>query len=326
MRITSVTDQLRILLIEDSLGDVQLVKRALNASMPEAYLLGVAATLEESLALLEKQVFDIALLDRTLPDADGFSALHRLNNSAPDLPIVFLSGNQDERFAFDAVRSGAQDYLFKDQFDGHLMRRTIQYAILRKQFEGILIMRGNYDPLTGLANRVLFESRLEIARARMKRNGRAYAVLYVDIDGFKPVNDMLGHSAGDDLLRQFSHRLKSAFRPYDTLARFAGDDFAILVEELPDIAAGEAVARKIIGLLAVPFQSYDRAISLAASIGVATCAAGQEIGGKMLMKQAEAAMHDAKLTAGSFYCTFSGLLHNLAVGSAEEEDLINTAE
>lgn len=322
MRITSSADRLRILLIAHSAADVQLVQAALNGAMPGAVSLRVAHTLEDALARLAKEGFDIALLDRALPDVTDFSGLHRLNNFAPDLPVVFLAGSQDERFAFDALRSGAQDYLYKTELDGHLIKRTIQYAILRKQFEGILIMRGNYDPLTGLANRTLFESRLAMARARMKRNNRAFAVLHVDIDGFKPINDALGHAAGDDLLRQFSHRLKSAFRPYDTLARFAGDDFAILVEELTDPAAAEMVARKIIELLAIPFQSYHRPVSLQASIGIAACAAGQEISGKTLMKQADAAMHDAKLTPGSFYRTFSGLLTNLAQASAEDEDAL----
>jgi len=323
VRITSSTDQLRILLIEDSVADVQIVKRALDAAMPEAYGLNVAATLEESLSLLGKVFFDIALLDRTLPDVDGFSGLHRLHSFAPDLPVVFLTGHQDDRFAFDAIRSGAQDYLFKDNVDGHMIKRTIQYAILRKQFEGILVMRGNYDPLTGLANRTLFESRVDMARARMKRNGRAFAVLYLNIDGFKPINEALGHAVGDDLLRQFSHRLKSAFRPYDTLARFAGDDFAILVEDLSNIAAAETVARKIIDLLAIPFQFYDRTVSLQASIGIATCAAGQEIGRTTMMKQADAAMHDAKNTPGSLYRTFAGLLNNLALSSAVEDERLN---
>ncbi len=326
MRIISSADQLRILLIEDSAGDVQLVKRTLQAAMQDAFSLSVAPTLETALTLLSTSGFDIALLDRTLPDVDGFSGLHSLQNFAPDLPIVFLTGNQDERFAFDAIRSGAQDYLFKDNVDGHLMKRAIQYAILRKQFEGILIMRGNYDPLTGLANRTLFESRLDLARARMKRNGRAFAVLLLDIDRFKPINGALGHSAGDDLLRQLSHRLKSAFRPYDTIARFSGDDFAILVEDLSATVDSEIVAKKIISLLQTPFQFYDRALSLEMSIGIANCAAGQEITSKTLLKQADAAMHDAKLTAGNFYRSFAGLLHNLALESADDEDLMNTAE
>ncbi len=326
MRITSTTDQLRILLIEDSVGDVRLVKRVLDSAMPEAFILEVAVTLEAALQLLAVQSFDIALLDRTLPDVDGFSGMHRLHNFAPDLPIVFLTGNQEERFAFDAIRSGAQDYLLKDGLDGHLLRRAIQYAILRKQFEGILIMRANYDPLTGLANPTLFESRLDMAKARMKRNDRTFAVLYLDLDGFKAVNDALGHSGGDDLLRQFADRLKSAFRPYDTIARLCGDDFAILAEDLADPNAAEVIARKVIALLASPFTFHEREISVNISIGIATCAPGQEITTKALMKQADAAMHDAKLTPGSFYQTYVTLLSHLTHTGVGAEEVITTAE
>lgn len=326
MRITSTTDQLQILLIEDSIGDVMLVKRALQSAMPEAFRLEVAETLEAALHLLGTHSFDIALLDRTLPDVDGFSGMHSLQNFAPDLPIVFLTGNQEQRFAFDAIRSGAQDYLLKDHLDGHMLKRAIQYAILRKQFEGILIMRANYDPLTGLANRTLFESRLDMARARMKRNNRTFALLYLDLDGFRAINDELGHFAGDDLLRQFAHRLKSAFRPYDTISRLCGDDFAILAEDLATQAAAEIVATKIINLLASPFHFHARDISINISIGISVCAAGQELSSKTMMKQADAAMHDAKLTPGSVYRTFSGLLSNLAQGSLMEEEAANMGE
>jgi diguanylate cyclase (GGDEF)-like protein len=326
LRITSITDQLRILLVEDSLGDVQLIKRVLNSAMPDAFVLDVAVTLEDALNLLAAHSFDIALLDRSLPDVDGFSGMHCLHNFAPELPIVFLTGNQEERFAFDAIRSGAQDYLLKDGLDGHLLKRAIQYAILRKQFEGIIIMRANYDPLTGLANRTLFQSRLDMARARMKRNDRAFAVLYLDLDSFKTVNEELGLTGADDLLRQFANRLKSAFRPYDTIARLAGDDFVILAEDLANSSAAEVVARKVIGLLDSPFNFHERDISIGVSIGIAICAPGQEITNKTLMKQADAAMHDAKLTPGSFYRTFCSLLSNLAIGSEVEEEAIVTAE
>jgi diguanylate cyclase len=181
-----------------------------------------------------------------------------------------------------------------------------------------ILMRANCDKLTGLADRLLFESRLDMAKARIRRNGRSLAVLLLDIDGFKPINDALGHFAGDELLKQFAQRLKRAFRSYDTLARLKDDNFAILVEDLPALADSEIIARKIITLLESPFQFYDRTIILNASIGIATCTAGQEINCKTLMKQADAAMHDAKRTLGSFFQTFTGLLAHLAEASAAE--------
>jgi diguanylate cyclase (GGDEF)-like protein len=177
------------------------------------------------------------------------------------------------------------------------------------------------DPLTGLANRVLFESRLKLAKARMQRSGRALAVLFLDFDDFKQVNNKLGYDAGDDLLRQFSWRLLAAFRPQDTIARFGGDDFAILVEDLASPAFAELAARKIIGLLAAPFQLCGQAFKPEISIGITTCVHGQHFAGETLLQQADAAMHDAKLQPGSFYRTFHGLLSHLAQASAEDEML-----
>jgi diguanylate cyclase (GGDEF)-like protein len=179
-------------------------------------------------------------------------------------------------------------------------------------------MRANCDKLTGLADRLQFESRLDMAKARIQGNGRSLAVLLLDIDSFKPINDALGHFAGDEILKQFAQRLKSAFRSYDTLARLKDDNFAILIEDLPALADGEIIARKIISLLASPFQFLDRAVILDVSIGIATCTDGQEINCKAIMKQADAAMHDAKLTPGSFFQTFTGLLAHLAEASAAE--------
>jgi diguanylate cyclase (GGDEF)-like protein len=179
-------------------------------------------------------------------------------------------------------------------------------------------MPASYDKLTGLADRLLFESRLDMAKARIRHNGGSLAVLLLDIDGFRPINDALGHFAGDEILKQFAQRLKSTFRSCDTLARLKDDNFAILVEDLPALADSEIIAGEIISLLASPFRFYDRAIILDVSIGVATCTGGQEIDGTTLMKQADAAMHDAKRMPGSFFQTFAGLLVHLAEASAAE--------
>ena len=174
------------------------------------------------------------------------------------------------------------------------------------------------DKLTGLADGLLFVTCLDMAKARMRRSGGSLAVLLLDIDGFRPINDALRQCAGDEILKQFALRLKRAFRSCDTLARLKDDKFAILVEDLPSLADSEILAGKIISLLASPFQFCDRAVILDVSIGVATCTAGQKTNGTTLMKQADAAMHDAKRMPGSFFQTFAGLLTHLAEASAAE--------
>ena len=326
MRITSSSDRLRILLLGACQAGERLVCEALLEGLAAGYSLHVAPRLDDALAECANRRFDIALLDGDPADAKGsrgapgqLAVLHALRCHAPDLPVVFLSRKRDARVARGALRAGAEDYLCKDGMDGHLLKRSMQFAILRRQFEGVLIPRGNRDPLTGLGDRVLFKSRLDMARARLRRSGRPFAVLHLDLDGFRAVNETLGKTGADAILRQVAERLKSSFRAQDTLARFEGDDFMLLAENLASTGDTQAVAAKIIDLLAAPFRADGRAFTLTASIGVAVCAAGQDFTAGELLYQAEAAMHDAKLTAGTSCRHFRDLLDKLAFASLAEE-------
>ena len=146
---------LSILLIEDSRGDALLIKKSLEDALHNAHTLDVASTFEAATKLMSSHRYDVALLDRSLPDVIGFDGLHRLQAMIPQLPVVFLTAYQDEETALLAIQQGAQDYLYKDHIDTHTIKRAIQYAILRKQFEGVLIRRANFDMLTGLSNRTI---------------------------------------------------------------------------------------------------------------------------------------------------------------------------
>lgn len=304
MRITSPSNPLRILLIEDSKGDAILVHKALEKAMPDACKIERAATLEEALKILASQEFDIALLDRSLPDVQGFNGLHHIQNIAPKLPVIFLTAYQDEQTALEAIKQGAQDYVFKDDLDGHAMKRAIQYAVLRKEFEGILIMRANFDMLTGLANRMLFENKVDIALAKLVRHGGNVAVFFLDLDQFKPINDTYGHAAGDTLLREVGKRLKQSLRPYDIAARFGGDEFALLLDELPDVQHSTVVAEKIIRLFDDPFIIAGKELTIAVSIGIACISERKEIMREALMQQADSAMYEAKSTPGSAFVLY----------------------
>jgi diguanylate cyclase (GGDEF)-like protein len=306
IRFPSLDNPLRILLIEDSRGDALLIEKALERARPGVNRVETATTLAEALALLSEKEFDIALLDRSLPDVEGFSGLHSIQSLSPELPIVFLTAYRDENTALEAIEQGAQDYLFKDKIDGHVIKRAIQYAILRKQFEGVLIVRANFDMLTGLTNRTLFENRLDMALARMKRQGGNLAVLFLDLDRFKEVNDSFGHLTGDKLLKEVAERLKHVLRPYDTAARFGGDEFAVLMEGMPEIRHSEVLAQKILGLFDEPFLVQGREINVGASLGIATCSSGQNGQREMLMQQADAAMYEAKTVPESAFRVFSG--------------------
>lgn len=300
-RITSRQNPLRILLIEDSRGDAILIEKALQHALPEAFTLTCTSTLLNALKSLDMATFDVALLDRSLPDTEAFSGLRNLQTRAPDLPIIYLTAYRDEEVALAAIEQGAQDYLYKDSIDGHIIQRAIQYAILRKQFEGVLITRANFDPLTGLANRSLFESRLEMMLARMKRQSSKLAVLFADLDRFKQVNDSFGHATGDQLLKEVGRILGKTLRPYDTAARFGGDEFAILLEHLPQETDAEIIAQKIIRCLEHPFIIDGNTVTVGVSIGIATCDSERLFSAEELLKGADYAMYQAKQRRGNCY-------------------------
>jgi diguanylate cyclase (GGDEF)-like protein len=158
-----------------------------------------------------------------------------------------------------------------------------------------------HDPLTGLANRALFSDRLDHALSRRPTaGGSGVAVVFVDLDDFKMVNDELGHGAGDQLLRAVGERLGSVLRPFDTSARLGGDEFAVLVEDASSAADAAAVAERIVETLREPFVLMGRELAMHASIGVAL-AGHEEVDGEELLRRADLAMYRVKQRGkGSF--------------------------
>jgi two-component system cell cycle response regulator len=292
---------LRVLLVEDSKGDAILIKKALTQDVPDPHVIQHATTLASALKALAENEFDVVLLDRSLPDATGFNGLISIQNRAPKLPVIFLTGLKDEAIALSAVEKGAQDYLFKDNVDNRTIERAIHYAIRRKRFEEVLILQANFDNLTGLVNRILFENRLDITLTKIKRQEDGIAVFFLDLDHFKQVNDTFGHAIGDKLLQQVGDRLKQALRPYDTVARFGGDEFALLIDGIKTSHDCASIAQKIIELFDIPYHISGKQINMSVSIGIATCMSNESVSREALMKHADEAMYVAKTIPRSEY-------------------------
>ena len=161
-----------------------------------------------------------------------------------------------------------------------------------KDAESRLEQMALYDSLTGLANRRYFDDRLAATIARCRRQGAPLAVLYLDIDRFKPINDAHGHEAGDQVLKAFAQRLKSCVREGDLAARIGGDEFALLVEGAVQPADAEAIAAKVITLMADPIRLAETALSVSTSVGIAY--SQRSVSADRLLVTADAALYQAK--------------------------------
>jgi len=192
--------------------------------------------------------------------------------------------------------------LFTSVLDSRLQSRTAQLAHSLREANEELQQLAFRDPLTGLPNRSLFDDRVTQAVQRCLRDGGSLAVLFVDLDGFKPINDSFGHGVGDDVLRVVAQRLGEQARAIDTVARVGGDEFVLLLEGSPDVAATAQVAQRIIDAVSRPIELGERGLRLSCSIGIAMFP--DDGPHEQLMGHADSAMYAAKRNGGSVYAFF----------------------
>ena len=284
-----------VLLIEDSPSDRVLIERALERGAVGPFELTHAPRLEDGRQWLLRRHFDCVLLDLTLPDATGLQTVEGVHQAAPELPIVVLSGLDDDGMAVASLDHGVMDYLTKARADADGLWRAVLYAMQRKRSELKLRHRALHDPLTDLANRSLFVERLTLALARTARSSRQVAVLFLDLDRFKWVNDTFGHQIGDQVLIEVAERLRAALRPTDLAARLGGDEFLVLCEELITVADARAVADRVREVLLQPLRLGDVELRVATSIGIAVCA-DPTCEPEALLREADSAMYRVKVS------------------------------
>src|SRR5512134_3045629 len=194
------------------------------AEDPDApFNLHCAERLAQGLERLSAGGTGLVLLDLSLPDSVGLETFAKVYAHSPTVPIIVLTGNDDQTVALSAVKGGAQDYLVKGRLDRELLLRSMHYSIERKRYQVQLEHQANTDALTGLPNRNLLHDRLRQS-VYAQRDKRAIAVVFMDLDHFKFVNDSLGHSTGDLLLKAMAERLRTVLREGDTVGRVGGDE------------------------------------------------------------------------------------------------------
>jgi diguanylate cyclase (GGDEF)-like protein len=291
---------IKVLLVEDNSVDAELTKDILAEWSVEHFEVAHVTSMAEALVCLSRDRFDAVLVDLSLPDANGLATVKQVQAASPSMPVVVLSGFDDQTLALQAVQQGAQDYLVKGQGHPDLLARAIRYSIERKRVEERLMFLAQYDQLTGLVNRTLFRDRLTQAMARCKRAAQSIGLMLLDLDRFKAVNDTLGHDTGDHLLKAVSDRLRRCVREVDTVARMGGDEFTIILEGVTSQQDVTIVAQRIAQAIAEPFTLGDQQVSIGVSIGITMFPQNDQTL-DTLLKHADAAMYRAKQHGGNAF-------------------------
>lgn len=293
---------LRVLIIEDSEDDTLVLVRELERAGYEPTFKRVD-TADTMAAALDEQPWDLVIADYSMPSFSSPAALKLLKEKELDLPFIIVSGTIGEDRAVEVMKAGAHDFILKNNLKRLLpaIQRELREASGRRarvRAEARLNQLALYDLLTGLPNRQCFMELLNKALHRAQRAKRSVALLFLDLDRFKMVNDLLGHLAGDELLKSVAARLKSLARASDTVARLSGDEFTIILE---DVLSADSVARfsqKVLQALAQGFKVSGRDFFITGSIGVALYPNdGTDIAS--LLKSADAAMYAAKEYTGT---------------------------
>jgi diguanylate cyclase (GGDEF)-like protein/PAS domain S-box-containing protein len=431
-----------VLLIEDNLGDARLLREML---MEETWHTGLThvGSLSDAEMHFGDPAIDVILLDLGLPDAEGLGAVRRAHAAAPRVPLVVITGLDDDKLALQALQEGAQDYLVKGRIDTRGLLRALRYAIERKTMEealfeekeraqvtldcigdgvictdvaggitflnvaaakltgwswqeaagqpmaevlrmlntlgqspksippgpllvedpaarlpasGILVRRDGFklpvetsiapihnregkstgavvvlrdvsaaramslqmiystehDFLTGLPNRKLMNDRIEQAIVLARRNVRKVAVLFLDLDGFKHINDSLGHSIGDKLLRSIGARLVDCGRASDTVSRQGGDEFVVLLSEVQHAEDAAIAASRILTAVAGAHCVDEHELHVTTSIGVSVYPE-DGLDAETLIKNADTAMYQAKENGRQSYQYFKPAMNARAV-------------
>lgn len=289
-----------LLLIDDDEVDRTAVIRALRQSKL-AFNVIEANCAFDGLNLALERHFDGILLDYMLPDANGLEVLIKLNAMTQDQTVVvMLSRYEDEKLAQRCIELGAQDFLLKDEVNSRILTRAIRYAKQRASMA--LALRNSHqklkelaehDSLTKLVNRYGFELCLNRAIARAKRSNNYLAVILLDLDDFKAINDTLGHQTGDILLVKVASRLSEVLRDGDVIARLGGDEFVVLVTDDDYKYFPMIVANRLLKAFEEVFCLGDNDVLIGASIGVAFYNEAASDSSE-LMKCADIAMYRAK--------------------------------
>ncbi|MBU2884335.1 EAL domain-containing protein [Gilvimarinus agarilyticus] len=287
---------------EQSLADQ--IGAWLDEVAPNQYSIVLGNMDDDGLICLLSEDYQVALFYAADDPASARELLDSMKSHFSPVPVLVLSNSMNQVLDREAVPAGAADYLALDTVNAFWLERALRYAIERKRTEHHLARLAHHDPLTDIPNRVLFRDRLENALRVASREKARFALMFIDLDDFKVVNDRYGHDIGDGLIRLCAERLQSLLRRSDSMARMGGDEFTLLLLNVESSSGLAHLAVKIIEQITTPYEIGGYHINVGCSLGIASYPeAGHDA--DTLLKSADLAMYQAKQVEGSNFRFFT---------------------
>jgi len=293
-------DKRAIILIVD---DIRINQEIMSALLDKEFCVKVASNGNRALELAQEQELcpDLILLDMHMPEMDGYEVCHKLqqNSVSRDIPVIFITASSSDKLEISALQLGAADYITKP-INSHTLLQRIRNQLLAKQQASELRYVAHYDSLTGIPNRLLLTDRLNQGIASAKREQTKLAVCYIDLDGFKLINDTYGHHMGDSVLVEVVRRITQILRESDTVARVGGDEFVVLLADFSAQVECFSTLQRLHEAIARPIDIQNHTVSVTASTGVCVFP-DKGLSVEILLRNADQAMYEAKRTGKSRY-------------------------
>ncbi len=325
------TEYINALIVDDNEDDREFIERILKKT-GQFEKIYHASTVDEGVLALKEHDVDVILLDYLMPQCDGIEMVLQIKSmdSIGPTAIVMISNLEDESRQLECLHAGAHDFLNKTAVDPKSLRKAILHS--RKRFELEQELQRSYqhvkniaekDALTGLSNRYYFEVRLKEAYKDFQRNQNRVALLILDLDDFKYVNDTYGHPTGDELLKRITRRINGCLRGDECFSRIGGDEFAIILQNITSIQSVTQVAKRILRVSKKSYCLNEVEVTCGVSIGIALTRfdRGDQ---QNLIQEADIAMYRAKQSKNSF-CYFEKEMQQEITHRTQLEDRLRKA-
>ncbi|MCZ6637519.1 MAG: EAL domain-containing protein [Alphaproteobacteria bacterium] len=283
----------RLMLVSDDGDDGERLDKMLNDGVRDCYQVDQIQGLGKAVRAAKNGGYDAVILYQDHRHVFGAKAIRTFHDFLPGVPVIVCGTDEDEDVAVQTLSLGIQDYIVKDAADGKTLRRAIRFAIERNLMEQQLHAMANYDKLTQLPNRELLLDRLTQAIAQAARQQTLVALLLLDLDRFKMVNDTLGHAFGDKVLQEVAKRITALIGDGDTLARPGGDEFVVLLNNIKGARDAAKIADRIIQMLSKPIIIDGHEVFVSTSIGISLFP-NDGVDKNDLITNADVAMYRAK--------------------------------